>query len=191
MYHLPEGYNQRLDNDPWDDTSQEDEWQKEVYLLARDICKKEGFKTVCDLGCGSGFKLVNYLGEFDTIGIEVPATVEFLKSKYPDRRWVDDDTLVPPYADMLICADVLEHVPNPDSIMGFIRDAHPLKIILSTPERDIRNEPTLGPPGHTCHCREWNMAEFKAYVEDWFKVETGPYIFGPQNVQQLVVCTLK
>lgn len=189
-YHLPDGYIERLDNPEWDDTENTDEWQLEVYLLAKKLCIDNGYKIVCDLGCGSGYKLVTYLGEFETIGIELPKTVEYLRGKYPQRIWLDygDDI---PDCDLVICADVIEHVRNPNEVMRFIKALFPKKIVLSTPERDVRKEPRLGPPSHWPHCREWNLEEFKAYVEDWFKIEQGPLIFGPQFVQQLVVCSPK
>ena len=42
--------------------------------------------TVIDIGCGSGWKLVNYLSrEFQTIGIETEPAISFLRDKYPDQ----------------------------------------------------------------------------------------------------------
>ena len=42
--------------------------------------------TVIDIGCGSGWKLVNYLSkEFETIGIETEPAISFLREKYPDK----------------------------------------------------------------------------------------------------------
>ncbi len=39
-----------------------------------------------DVGCGSGWKLVNYLsGEFHTIGIETEPALSFLRKTYPDQ----------------------------------------------------------------------------------------------------------
>ena len=40
---------------------------------------------VIDVGCGSGWKLVNYLSkEFTTIGIETEPALSFLRRTYPD-----------------------------------------------------------------------------------------------------------
>lgn len=179
MYHLPEGYQQRLDNDFFDDTPFTDEWQKEVYQLAREIANREHLRTILDLGCGSGYKLVTYLGEFTTIGVDLPPTVEFLRKKWPERTWLTSDLVTPLSADMVVCADVLEHMPDPDVMMRFIVQCAPRWIVLSTPERDTRQGPPLGPPYHAPHCREWNLTEFAAYVSDWFQIERGPYISGP------------
>jgi hypothetical protein len=49
----------------------------------------EGLSTVYDVGCGSGYKLMNYLGKFKAVGFDLPKTVKFLNEKYPDRRWFE------------------------------------------------------------------------------------------------------
>src|SRR5262245_46591059 len=70
----------------FDDTPFEDEYQKEVYLRAADIARSIGARTVYDVGCGSGYKLVHYLGEYDTTGFDVPETLAFLRRTYADRK---------------------------------------------------------------------------------------------------------
>ena len=63
-------------------------------MLARDLLRKmsnlpenSGRKlTVIDVGCGSGWKLVNYLSkEFKTIGVETEPALSFLRKTYPDQ----------------------------------------------------------------------------------------------------------
>src|SRR5438874_10543750 len=56
-YFVHDGYRARLQNEHFDDTQQEDQWQLEVYSFAREICQRDQFKTVCDVGCGSAYKL--------------------------------------------------------------------------------------------------------------------------------------
>ena len=48
---------------------------------------KSGRKLVAiDVGCGSGWKLVNILSaEFHTIGIETEPALSFLQNKYPEQ----------------------------------------------------------------------------------------------------------
>jgi hypothetical protein len=48
---------------------------------------KHGRKLIAiDVGCGSGWKLVNFLSaEFHTIGIETEPALTFLRNKYPDQ----------------------------------------------------------------------------------------------------------
>ena len=94
QYYLPISYVINPNNTHFDDTTFTDGWQKEVYMLARDLLRKmsnlpenSGRKlTVIDVGCGSGWKLVNYLSkEFKTIGVETEPALTFLRNTYPDQ----------------------------------------------------------------------------------------------------------
>jgi hypothetical protein len=41
--------------------------------------------TLIDVGCGAGWKLVNFLSkEFRTIGMETEPAISFLKKTYPE-----------------------------------------------------------------------------------------------------------
>ena len=51
--------------------------------------KKFRLNKVIDIGCGTGFKLIKYLGEFDTIGYETEPSIDFLKKTYPNRKWIN------------------------------------------------------------------------------------------------------
>src|SRR6478609_5776737 len=92
----------------WDDTKMKDEWQREVYLMALAVMASNGYRSVIDVGCGSGYKLMKYLGGYKTTGMDVPSTVEYLRQEYPSRRWVTDRPQEK--FDLVICADVIEHV---------------------------------------------------------------------------------
>jgi hypothetical protein len=63
---------------------------------------------------------------------------------------------------------VIEHVFNPDELMGFLVSLTYKWLVLSTPDRDrlyTRLSPfRLGPPNNPCHIREWNFREFHRYV---------------------------
>src|SRR5215213_5395126 len=80
-------YRARAAASHFDDTPLRDEWQREVYLRAVELMSSEGLETVYDVGCGSGYKLITYLGKYKTIGFDVPQTIDFLIQKYPDRIW--------------------------------------------------------------------------------------------------------
>ncbi len=188
LYRLPDGYQQRLIPDFWDDRNFQDQWQREVYLLAADVAEQRQLKTVLDIGCGSGFKLITYLGHLHTTGIDLPPTVQWLYEKYPDRRWEVAEYETPIHADLIICADVLEHLPNPDLMMRFIQECQPRYIVFSTPDRESRNEPPLGPPSHKPHCHEWSQLEFVAYVNDWFPVILYASMSAPHT--QCVLCAV-
>ena len=81
-------------------------------MLARDLLRKmsnlpknSGRKlTVIDVGCGSGWKLVNYLSEeFKTIGIETEPALTFLREKYPGQVTLSDLLGILSYANTLSC----------------------------------------------------------------------------------------
>lgn len=178
-YCIRDGYRSRDHEVHWDDTKVAgDLWQREVYLMAAAIMAMlapEGHSRVHDIGCGSGWKLVNMLGGYETIGWDVPQTVRWLRQKYPDREWREPgDTRYLRPADLVICADVIEHVVDPDALLAFIKSLGARHAIISTPDRDLyepghRNPPN-GPPAHLPHVREWNFAEFGAYMASHFKV---------------------
>lgn len=163
-------YRARRSVPPFDDTQLTDESQLPVYLRALGLMKKHGLSTVLDVGCGSAYKLVTYLGEYDTVGLETAHTVAFLKEKYPDRKWeVSNFRQRQRGADVVICADVIEHLANPDELLDFLKALSFRFLVLSTPARDVRahwwkKSRLLGPPKHPYHVREWTLREFADYV---------------------------
>ena len=166
-YCLPEGY--RINSNPkfWDDTRMKDEWQREVYLMAFAIASSGRVKTVLDVGCGSGFKTVHYLGTFDTTGSEMEPTLSFLKKTYPQRKWLAPGEVKGKF-DLVICADVIEHVPDPDELCDFIREHAKKHVVISTPDRLREPRWAMGPPSNDSHVREWAFDEFRDYIGSQF-----------------------
>lgn len=171
-YYIHDGYVCRLDNAHFDDTSFKDEWQRPVYEYAARMMEIHGLTTVTDVGCGSGYKLAHILGQFDTLGIDLDPSYSFVKQQYPDRKWAMADwNTTPPTADMVISADVIEHLVDPNLLLKYIADMQPRLVVLSTPERDSLGLGTEdGPPKNIHHVREWNLNQFAAYVGDYFRV---------------------
>jgi hypothetical protein len=160
----------------YDTTEKTDEWQLEVYLKAAAIMRERGLRSLVDFGCGSGYKLIKFLGEYETTGIEVPRTVEWLKAHHPDRRWIVSDLSSGADAgcDLLICADVIEHFLNPDRLLDYI-DSVPVDwIVLSTPDRSLlygrRQRGWWGPPHNPGHIREWSFGELAGYIAARFRI---------------------
>jgi len=180
MYYLPEKYieNKFSSNTNYDDTSCEDEYQDDVYKFAKEICDNNNLKTVLDIGCGSGFKLIKYFNDKDTVGVEIGKTLLFLKNKYKNKTWIESsfsDKLDRDF-DLIICSDVIEHLPNPEELLRFISNINFKYLVLSTPERDEVQmyhfgRKFNGPPSNKEHVREWNRSEFGMFVGDYFKVE--------------------
>ena len=111
-------------------------------------------RSFVDVGCGSGFKLIKYFSEFDTVGLDTGRTVKWLQKRYPVRRWQVSvlEEVFTKSADVVICADVIEHIPNPDLLMNFLSSIKTPKIFLSTPERNLVYEGHTGPPENLAHC---------------------------------------
>lgn len=174
-----------------------EEGQLEVYTFAEQIMKDNNFKTVIDVGCGSGYKLIKYLGKYETIGIETEPCYSNLLNKYPDRKWLlsgdpeEDFVHYDLACDLIICSDVVEHITNPDVLIDYLLKFNAKYYIISTPCRDIlcnnsKHSPVYksswkGPPINPCHVREWTMKEFQQYLKPKFEIIQS--LFGKEQVE--------
>jgi len=189
-FFIKKGYHHSASVIDFDDTSNTDEWQKEVYLLAKNILEEKNYKSVIDVGCGSAYKLINYLGSYKTIGIEVGDTFNWLKKNYPQHQWLsfEETKSSSLQCDLVICSDVIEHIKNPDTLLDFIKAIDCKQIVLSTPERNaVAGKNDYGPPENPAHFREWNDGEFKNYISKYFIIED-QRIFNDKSVTQIIIC---
>ena len=116
-YYIKNGYTHRKTVRFHDDTKKSyvsANWQRRVYELAREYADSKKFKKILDIGTGSGYKLIKYFNNFETLGIDLLPTVDWLKKKYSDREWSDRFEPVLGF-DLIISSDVIEHVSNPDN----------------------------------------------------------------------------
>lgn len=193
LFSIKAGYHHALRVESFDDTINKDEWQRQVYEKAAAMAQELKQPTIIDVGCGSAYKLVHLLGKFNTTGIEVAPTYQWLQQQYPDRQWLLFDEVVPEklQADIVICSDVIEHIEDPDEMMDFLEAIHFRFLIISTPERDTKaGKRDFGPPVNTSHYREWNDVEFRNYVRNWFHIQEH-HIFDDKSITQVVICTKK
>ena len=189
-YYIKENYTARLDNKDFDDTKLTDEWQKEVYEYAKKIAEENNFKTILDIGTGSGYKLIKHFDNYNTLGIDIPKTVSFLKEKYPTKSWSDQFVPTTGY-DLLISSDVIEHLPDPDILLDLIIQCDPKLLVLSTPERNLLCKiDHNGPPFNKAHVREWTMVEFYNYISSRFDV-LDHYISNHDQATQVILAVLK
>jgi cyclopropane fatty-acyl-phospholipid synthase-like methyltransferase len=188
---IKEGYHHAFHAESFDDRQNKDEWQRAVYESALSLFKKKDGKTIIDLGCGSGYKLIEMFGNYSTTGIELTTTYNWLIKNYPSRKWLAVENTVPAQleADMIVCSDVIEHIKNPDEIMDFLKCINFRYLVISTPERNsVRGIKDFGPPQNTSHFREWNAEEFKNYISKWFFVQE-QIISSDKSPSQILICT--
>jgi len=193
-YSIVPGYRHRAEASYFDDTANTDEWQKEVYFYAQCVMREKNLQSIYDVGCGSGFKLITYLGEFATVGFDVPETVEFLSARYPSREWRAanfEDRDITPAPDMVVCSDVIEHVPDPDKLIEFILGLRAQYVVLSTPDRNLLYGPgspwRFGPPSNHAHLREWSFEEFGTYITRRFTI-LDHLITNREQATQMIFC---
>jgi SAM-dependent methyltransferase len=173
-YFIHDGYEHRSEPRYLDTTSRTDEWQDEVYRFAREIADQFDLKSVIDIGCGSGFKLLKYFRNHATIGVDVHETCALLRKRYPSRQWTVSEfsDTTTSKADLVIASDVIEHVPDPDAFLQYILRIAPRYVILSTPDRNLLRSGTHnGPPLNPAHMREWSMAELHAYLSVYLEID--------------------
>lgn len=189
-YFIQPSYKIREKPQHYNDIKEEDKFQKEVYLYAKEIMEENQYKTIIDVGCGSGFKLIKYLGEYDTIGIDTEPCYSMLLEKYPSRKWKLSGEKersfskepVKNYPDLVICSDVIEHIIDPDELIKYLITLKAKHYIISTPCRKVmcelkrfRSAKWDGPPTNRGHVREWTMEEFKNYLSQYFNILQSKY----------------
>jgi hypothetical protein len=189
-YFIKEGYVSRIQNKYFDDTINKDEWQKEVYIYAKKIFDENKFTKILDIGTGSAYKLVTNFAENETLGLDVTKTVTWLRETYPTKKWSDEFKPIQGY-DMIISSDVIEHIPDPDSLLDLIEQCNPKLIVFSTPDRDLMySGENDGPPGNKAHVREWTMPEFYNYISSRFTV-LDHFISNKKQSTQVILAKLK
>jgi hypothetical protein len=189
-FFIHDGYRHRFEAPNYDATGKDHLWQWEVYQFGREVCDREGIQTVCDIGCGTGFKLVKYFHDLTTVGIEVAERCRYLRKRWPNRHWmaVNSEAFPPFPVEMVIAADVIEHLPNPDELLRYIEKLAPRYVVISTPDRNLFRFGTHdGPPLNPTHMREWSFAEFHAYIGSHFEIEEH-FISFPAQATQCILC---
>lgn len=149
-------------------------YQYYVYTLASEIIKKNEIRHIMDVGSGPAIKTRKLLSPFvdSAILIDQPNCAPLVDRFYPEAKFVGSnlevcDVDLEDKVDLLICADVLEHLYNPLPCLEFSFE-HILPsgfAVFSTPERDILRGENCMISAHSAHVREWNLDEFKKLLE--------------------------
>jgi SAM-dependent methyltransferase len=145
-------------------------YQHHVYLLAAQLVEQNAFKSALELGCGPAMKTASMLlPKVDQLTlIDQPTCEQLVKKTIASATFISADLEhceldLNQQFDLILCADVLEHLSNPLPCLEFAYN-HLSALgfaVFSTPERDIlRGRECMNSP-HPSHVREWNRWEFR------------------------------
>jgi SAM-dependent methyltransferase len=146
-------------------------FQYHVYQRAAELLSRKAGARVLDIGCGTARKAVELLiprsGRY--IGLDQGSAVEYCKKtvQASNAEFLVDDlenpTPRPGQFDLVVCADVIEHLGAPEKLLGFALAALAPggRFIISTPERDVMRGPGALRSPNPDHVREWNRTEFR------------------------------
>jgi SAM-dependent methyltransferase len=148
-----------------------------VYKLATDRFLHTDTTSFLGVGCGPGRKLTEMLGpklgQMTLYLIDQPNVRPFLSKQLPEaaqfravnleHRGLDLGLRF----DMILCADVVEHLDDPGPCLDLIRRhlADRGLAFISTPDRDYRRGRHCTSSPNPFHVREWNSAEFRRFLE--------------------------
>jgi 2-polyprenyl-3-methyl-5-hydroxy-6-metoxy-1,4-benzoquinol methylase len=147
-------------------------FQVKIYRAAAKLAKTQNVKSVLDLGCGYPTKLLKYIGPVaETVtGVDLFSVIKTIPELHRGR-WIACDLNegkldLGKKFDMIISADVIEHLSNPDALLTIIK-CHSIintVILLSTPDAESTMKQQDGRPANIQHKREWKMSEFVRYL---------------------------
>jgi len=148
-------------------------WQFHVYAWAATIIAREHCRSVLDLGCGVATKLTAHLlpACSDVEGMDQPSALEAARHQgcRVPLHPIDLESLSRPTHrtfDLIVCADVIEHLLDPDPMLRWLRAfASPRAfLLLSTPERDRERGRDCMASNKPEHVREWARPEFHRFL---------------------------
>ena len=153
-----------------DDRVQRDQAQPTLYINAELIARSKKFTRIADFRCGSGFNLLKFFSSYKTVGIEIEPALSDLHTRYPDRDWYSGEAIHPNMfdADLVICADTLEKLTEPDYLLEAMAASNARVFVLSASALEILADRGLssrfGPPKNTSRVFEWTTSELHALV---------------------------
>lgn len=150
-------------------------WQPDVYPMAARLARSLGCDTLIDIGCGRGHKLLPLKDTFQIIGVDTGENIAYCRETYDWGVWIEcdleqdvPDVFEDVRGSVVICADVIEHLINPQALMLTLSRLAVCAgaILLSTPDRGrVYGYDQDGPPGNSHHVREWMLPEMVEWLQ--------------------------
>ena len=168
------------------------------YLLRRfhrqiaSLLKATGAERILDAGCGEGFVVSYLLQENDRlaiIGLDCSLeALEMARQMVPGVLFDVGDLREMPYSDdnfdLVMCLEVLEHLPDPHKGLRELRRVTSAHCLVSVPHEPFfratnflrgKHVPAWGrDPEHLQH---WTAGQFRRLVEQYFEIERFVYSF--------------
>jgi len=150
-------------------------YQWGVYALVEREVRRRGARSVVDVGCGPAPKLATLHERNPSVsfvGIDQRSAIDYCRQQYPWGQWLEEDLARPTRTpsevkgEVVVCADVIEHVVDPDVLLEYLRQrVEPGGVIvISTPDRDRLRGPDCRESPNPQHVREWSSIEFQSYL---------------------------
>lgn len=135
--------------------------------------------TVLDAGCGEGETLERLDGMLSgsVTGVDLnPESVEFAAKRIPSGQFQVADLTVLPFEDdsfeLVLCLEVLEHIPNPAPALAELSRVCRGNIVLSVPSEPwfrlgslARGKYLKGWGNHPEHVNHWNPRSLHRFLE--------------------------
>ena len=160
---------------------------KRFFKSLAKIIHGRHYKSVLDVGCGEGVPLLNILSEFQSSnsinGVDCDEIkLLMIKNNIPQGNFVKGNIYNLPYKnqtfDLILCLEVLEHLPFPQKALEEIKRVSSRDILFSVPDEPlwtflnlvclkyIRN--FFNTPGH---CQKWSSGNFQKLLKRYFKIK--------------------
>ncbi|MCC6658000.1 MAG: class I SAM-dependent methyltransferase [Rhodocyclaceae bacterium] len=147
-------------------------YQWDVYETAARLVRERHLKSLLDVGSGPPVKLKTLMPSgLDICLVDQPNTAQHAAEMLPAARFfaANLDRDLPAIGrtfDLVLSADVVEHLVDPDPCLDFMRRhlAPGGLLLISTPERDALRGRDCADCPHPMHVREWSFREFGRFL---------------------------
>jgi ubiquinone/menaquinone biosynthesis C-methylase UbiE len=152
-----------------------------------ELAASERPRRILEVGCGEGIVLATLAARLpgsrlDGLELDEPA-LKAARKRCPGATLVRGDACALPFGDqsfdLVVCLEVLEHLPEPARALRELRRVARAGCLLSVPHEPFfrlgnllrgRNVTRLGDP--TDHLQHWGAREFTAFCERELAVRT-------------------